>query len=368
MTLKQKILKLKLELYEDCLTSDSVGLGADPVKVVFVPGESSGVSDLTSGGGSEGDNSDLLPLLSSGSVLVDNIELHVERSARVSVAGSLSSSGVNADNSISDNAVDGVTFSVGDDWQIFDHSENGGDSSGVVAGLAPSGGGDELANIGGVSGGRLTAGLDVVIEGDGGWKLDQGNVVGEGVGVPVGVGPAVEGGDLDSVRFRGLSDVVSSGHDVKVGGAISTVGGGQDVVLRDESSATEPGVVDEQSHLPGPLVGLGLESTNNSVLGWRSFNSALGLEVVGGGLEGGLGLAAGLDGPGELDVGVLVGAGLGIDQSVSGGVLGDVPGGGGPPVLLGSQDTAIGQGQSGATKQSCENNPHGLRFSLRIPC
>merc|ERR1712209_59526 len=197
MTLKQKILKLKLELYEDCLTSDSVGLGADPVKVVFVPGESSGVSDLTSGGGSEGDNSDLLPLLSSGSVLVDNIELHVERSARVSVAGSLSSSGVNADNSISDNAVDGVTFSVGDDWQIFDHSENGGDSSGVVAGLAPSGGGDELTNIGGVSGGRLTAGLDVVIEGDGG---------------PVGVGPAIEGGDLNSVWFRGLSDVVSSGH------------------------------------------------------------------------------------------------------------------------------------------------------------
>ena len=44
-----------------------------------------------------------------------------------------------------------------------------------------------------------TAGLDVVIEGDGGWKLDQGNVIGEGVGVPVGVGPAVEGGDLNSV-------------------------------------------------------------------------------------------------------------------------------------------------------------------------
>ena len=37
-------------------------------------------------------------------------------------------------------------------------------------------------------------------------------------------------------------------------------------------------------------------------------------------------------------------AGLGLDQSVSGGVLAEVPGGGWPPVLLGSQYTAIGQG------------------------
>ena len=326
------------------LASNSVGFGADPVKIVFVPGETCGVSDLASSGGSEGDNSDLLPLLSSGSVLVLDLELHVKRTTRVSVAGSLSSGGVNTDNSVSDNAVDGVTFRVGDDWQILDHSEDGRDSSGVVTGLAPSGGSDKFGNIGGVSGGWLTAGLDVVIEGDGGWKLDQGNVVGQGVRIPVGVGPAVEGGDLDSVRFRGFSDVVSSGHDVKVGGSISTVGSGQNIVLGDESSSTEPGVVNEQGHLPWPLVGLSLESSNNFVLGWRSLNTTLGLEVVDGGLVCGLALAAGLDGPGELDVGVLVGAGPGVDQGVPGGVLGDVPGSCWPPVLLGSQHTAVRQG------------------------
>ena len=182
-----------------CLAPNSVGLRADPVHEVGVPGESSGVADLTSGGGTEGDNTDLLPLLSGDTVLVNNVELHVEGTARVSAACSLASGGVNAHDSVSDDAVDGVTLGVGDDGQVLDHPQDGGDASGAVAGLSPSGAGHELANISGVGGGGLATGLDVVVESNGRGKLNKSDVVGQGVGVPLGVGPAVEGGDLNSV-------------------------------------------------------------------------------------------------------------------------------------------------------------------------
>ena len=140
--------------------------------------------------------------------------------------------------------------------------------------------------------------------------------------------------------YRIPPDVVRAGHDVKVGGAIGTVSGGQDVVLRDEGTATEPGVVNEEGHLPGPLVGGSLESSDD--LGSGSLNTALLGEVVGGGLVGGLADLAGLEGPHDLDIGVLGGAGLGVHQSMSGRVLGEVPGGGRPPVLLGPQTAAVG--------------------------
>merc|ERR1712114_134179 len=111
-----------------------ISLGTDPVPVVFGSGETSWVSNFTSGGGS-----------------VLDIELHVQWTTRVSVACSLSSGGVNAHDSVLDNSVDGVTFSVGDDGEIFNHSQDGGDSSGVVGGFSPSGGGDELIGIGSIS-------------------------------------------------------------------------------------------------------------------------------------------------------------------------------------------------------------------------
>jgi len=334
------------------LASNSVGLGADPVKIVFVPGETCGVSDLTSSGGSEGDNSDLLPLLSSGSVLVLDLELHVKRTTRVSVAGSLSSGGVNADNTVSDNTVDGVTLGVRDDGPVLDHPEDGGDSSGRVTGLTPSSAGHHLVDISGVSSHGHAAGPDVVVEGDGAGQLDEGNVVGKSVGVPLWVSPAVVRSDLHPVGLAGGPHVVSSGHDVEVGGTVSAMGSGHDVVLRDEGTTAEPGVVDEEGHLPGPLVLLSLESSDNPLLGGRSLNTTLGGKVNIAGLVGGLALGALLDGPGQLDELVLSRAGLGIDQSVAGGELGDVAGSGGPPVLLWPQTATIGQGQGGATKQN----------------
>merc|ERR1719347_2134858 len=112
------------------------------------------------------------------------------------------------------------------------------------------------------------------------------------------------------------------------------MGGGHDVVLGDEGTTTEPGVVDEESHLPGPLVLLSLKSSDNPVLGRRSLNTTLGSQVNIAGLVSGLALVALLDGPGQLDKLVLSRAGLGIDQSVAGGERGDVAGSGRPPVLL----------------------------------
>merc|ERR1719430_1566628 len=61
-----------------------------------------------------------------------------------------------------------------------------------------------------------------------------------------------------------------------LGSSIRAVSGGHDVVLGDDGAAAEPGVVDEESDLPGPLVLLSLESSDNLVLGGRSLNAALG--------------------------------------------------------------------------------------------
>merc|ERR1719340_388733 len=297
-----------------CLTADSVGLGADPVKIVFSPGEPGGVAALTTSGGSEGDNTDLLPLIAS----TLHAALHVERTTGVSVAGSLASSGVNADDAVSDDSVDGVTVGVGDDGPVLHHPQDGRDSSSGVAGLTPASAGHSLANIGGVSSHGHTAGPDVVVEGDRAGQLDQSDVVGESVVVPLGVSPAVVGGDLHPVGLTGGSHVVGSSHDVEVGSAVSAVGGGHDVVLGDEGTATEPGVVNEESHLPGPLVLGSLEASDNSVLGWRSLNTALGGEIDRAGLVGGLAQLAGPDGPGQSHELVLHRAGLGLDQSVWG--------------------------------------------------
>merc|ERR1712064_114290 len=203
---------------------------------------------------------------------------------RVSVAGSLSSGGVNADNTVSDNTVDGVTLGVRDDGPVLDHPEDGGDSSGRVTGLTPSSAGHHLVDISGVSGHWHAAGPDVVVEGDGAGQLDEGNVVGKSVGVPLWVSPAVVRSDLHPGGLAGGPHVVSSGHDVEEGG-----------------------------HLPGPLVLLSLESSDNPLLRGRSLNTTIGGKVNIAGLVGGLALGALLDGPGKLDELVLSRAGLGID-------------------------------------------------------
>ena len=128
-------------------------------------------------------------------------------------------------------------------------SEDGGDASSAVGGLAPAGHGDEGSNSRGLAGGWQARGGDVVVHGQRGGQLDQGQVAGEVVAVPQGVGPPVVGGHLNTVGLAGLPHVVSSGHDVEVAGAVGTVGGGEHVVLGDDRASAEPGVVDEESDL-----------------------------------------------------------------------------------------------------------------------
>ena len=50
-----------------------------------------------------------------------------------------------------------------------------------------------------------------------------------------------------------VPDVDSAQRDVKVGGALHTVGGSEEVGGRDESGRTEPGAVDEDGRSPGEL-------------------------------------------------------------------------------------------------------------------
>merc|ERR1719370_1216108 len=129
----------------------------------------------------------------------------------------------------------------------------------------------------------------------------MGKIVGQGVSIPLRVGPAIIGGDLNTVGLRGSSHIVSSSHDVKVRSSIDTVSGGEDIVLVNERSTTEPSIVNEKSHLPGPLVLLSLMSSNNSSSAGRSFNTTGGLQVnIGSLLGGGSSLLDFLDSPGQV--------------------------------------------------------------------
>ena len=56
-----------------------------------------------------------------------------------------------------------------------------------------------------------TRGPDVLAEGDLLWQMDESNVGIEAVWVPLRVGLALEGGDLDPVRLRTGANIVSSG-------------------------------------------------------------------------------------------------------------------------------------------------------------
>merc|ERR1712012_1068485 len=79
------------------------------------------------------------------------------------------------------------------------------------------------------------------------------------------MGPAIIGCDLHQIRCIVISDVVSSSHYIKLSGIFSTVSSSENKVISDESSSTEPGVINHQSNYPGPLVLLSLESSNNSL-------------------------------------------------------------------------------------------------------
>ena len=82
--------------------------------------------------------------------------------------------------------------------------------------------------------------------------MDESDVVGEEVCVPLRVNDPTVGGDLHPV-VRGVPDVHRAQHDVKVGGAVNAVGRGEEVGGGDESSSTEPGAVNEESSGPGKL-------------------------------------------------------------------------------------------------------------------
>merc|ERR1719385_576674 len=96
-------------------------------------------------------------------------------------------------------------------------------------------------------------------------QLDEGKISGQIVAVPQWVGPAVVGGHLNTVGLAGLPHVVGSGHDVKVAGTVGAVGGGEDVVLGDDGTAAEPGVIGglNSSDDPSLLDGGALDSAGS---------------------------------------------------------------------------------------------------------
>ena len=147
-----------------------------------------------------------------------------------------------------------------------------------------------------------------------------------------------------------MKGVAALTHDVKVGGTVGTVGSSHHPLVGDEGAAAEPGVVDEESHLPGPGVLRSLNSSNDpSLLPGGALNAA-----------GGLGLLAEV---------LLVGRGdrcphlsghtvdllhqvvpVGIDHGGPGLVLAQVTALCWPPVLLRTEPAALRGGLGGEIK------------------
>ena len=225
--------------------------------------------------------------------------------------------------------------------------------------LAKSGGGNYGSLREDVASFKQAGGGDVLIELQGAGQLDEGEVAGEVVGVPAGVGPAVVGGDLDTVGLAGVPHIVGAGHHVEVSSAVSAVGGGEDVVLGDDGAAAEPGVVDEESDLPGPGVLGGLLAPDDPVHG-GALHAAGGLGLPKVLLVGGGGPHLGGN---PLDLGHdVLAASLG-DCGVPGLVLGEVPALCGPPVLFSTEPAALGCGRSQGAESSEDEELHVALFS-----
>merc|ERR1711997_1328162 len=94
-------------------------------------------------------------------------------------------------------------------------------------------------------------GSDPVCELDGLREMDQSNVIADAKSVVVLVSEDLIGGDLQSSVLNSLPDIVSPQHHIDTARSISTMAGSHDPLVRDETSSTEPFVVNEEGGHPG---------------------------------------------------------------------------------------------------------------------
>merc|ERR1712110_925875 len=97
--------------------------------------------------------------------------------------------------------------------------------------------------------------------------MNQTNVITETQTVVVLVAEDFIRPDLQSSIFPFIPDEVRSEHNLGAAGPVSTVSGRHDPLVRDQSAATEPGIVNEEARHPGILVRGGLLASNN-LLTW----------------------------------------------------------------------------------------------------
>ena len=96
--------------------------------------------------------------------------------------------------------------------------------------------------------------------------MDQGNVVGEGGGVPLGVSDTLVSGERLGVRVQREGAPVGADDGLPLGAAVDAVGGGHDPPLVDDGGgAVEGGGAGAgEGDQPGPLVLLGLVAAHNA--------------------------------------------------------------------------------------------------------
>ena len=93
-------------------------------------------------------------------------------------------------------------------------------------------------------------------------QVEDGDVAGQGEGVPVGV-LNVRRGDDNLLRGLVHGLVVGAGGDLDAVGSVGTVGGGDDGILVEDVPATHVEAVNEQEDEVGVGVGRGLAAADN---------------------------------------------------------------------------------------------------------
>lgn len=235
---------------------DQTSVVGEPLGVARHTGESSGETLLASSGSAEADDSDLIVCASCSD--------KAQWAARVTVARSLASGSVNAENIVGDDiAVNGSAGSGGDAGN-GNLAEFRRDATGSIRWFAPSSDDQVDTNVGrSVSideADRRNAG----VEGD--WRVerDDGHVTSQSVGVPVGVDGEAGGRDGDLARLV-LVAQLSTESQREGAGTINAVSSSQDVGSIDQGTTTEIETVNADSHLPREFTRSGDFSTNDLV-------------------------------------------------------------------------------------------------------
>lgn len=199
-------------------------------------------------------------------MVVDAVVDEGQWAARVTVARSFAASGIDANVSVGDGGTVGIgAFGVGDAWDI-DFTQDGGDTGSIIRGFAPSADVEHITNMVALGGGGHADWLDFRCEFNGVGQSDEGNIVDDTDGSPVGVNGVLGGPDFNASGLISSiqTNVVGTQQNVEEDGIISAMGSGKNPLVGNQRTSAKVLTIDENSHLPWGRVGNGLSSADDT--------------------------------------------------------------------------------------------------------